>query len=123
MLGLVMCGGKSSRMGNDKGLLKSDSGTWAQSAAGKLAELNIPVKVSVNKDQHAGYTSLFSPGDLITDDPSLLLKGPLAGVLSSHLQFPSQDLFVLACDMPLMKIAILHQLFNLYQAHSEPDAF
>ena len=50
MYGLILCGGKSSRMGTDKGLLKLEANTWAQTAVDKLSELSIPVKLSVNKN-------------------------------------------------------------------------
>ena len=48
MLGIVLCGGQSLRMGKDKGLLKLEAKTWAQTAIDKIAVLNFPVKISVN---------------------------------------------------------------------------
>jgi hypothetical protein len=49
MIGLILCGGQSSRMGMDKGLLQFNGISWAQSAANKMAELNIPVYLSIAK--------------------------------------------------------------------------
>jgi molybdopterin-guanine dinucleotide biosynthesis protein A len=123
MLGVVLCGGKSSRMGSDKGLLRSETTTWVQAAAEKLRSLGLPVKVSVNKDQYAAYSAIFPADVLIIDDPSLQLRGPLYGVLSSYLHNLSDDLFVLACDMPLMELFLLDHLLQLYQNNPEPDAF
>ncbi len=123
MLGIILCGGKSTRMGSDKGLLKLEANTWAQTAIDKMSGLNIPVKLSVNNDQYPAYSSVFPTDDLITDDQTLQLKGPLSGVLSCHLKFPADDLFILACDMPLMEIAVLKQLYVLYQQHPSYDAF
>jgi molybdenum cofactor guanylyltransferase len=123
MLGIILCGGQSSRMGSDKGLLKMQANTWAQTAVDKIATLDIPVKVSVNYDQYPIYSSVFSPNNLIVDDESLSLKGPLLGVLSSHLKFPAEDLFILACDMPLMEIELLRELYSLYQQHPAAGAF
>lgn len=123
MLGIILCGGQSLRMGTDKGLLTKEAKTWAQSAYNKIAALDIPVKVSVNKQQQADYSAIFSENDLVTDDPLLQLKGPLLGVLSSHIQFPSEDLIVLACDMPLMEPSILKELNNNYQQHPSFDAY
>jgi molybdenum cofactor guanylyltransferase len=51
MLGIVLCGGQSSRMGTDKGLMVNEARTWAQTAVDKLTTLLIPVKISVNEKQ------------------------------------------------------------------------
>jgi len=115
MLGIILCGGQSSRMGSDKGLLKLEANTWAQTAIDKMADLDIPVKISVNNKQYPGYAAVFGETNLITDDTTLQLRGPLLGVLSCHLKYPSEDLFVLACDMPLMEQSLLNKLYIQYQ--------
>jgi molybdenum cofactor guanylyltransferase len=120
MLGIILCGGQSLRMGSDKGLLKLEAKTWAQTAIDKMAVLNIPVKISVNKQQYPEYAAVFSTNDLVTDDETLRLKGPLLGLLSCHLSFTAEDLFVLACDMPLMEASLLTELYNAYG--QQPDA-
>jgi molybdopterin-guanine dinucleotide biosynthesis protein A len=123
MLGIILCGGQSQRMGSDKGLLKLEARTWAQTAVDKMAVLNIPVKLSVNKQQHPEYAAIFPVEDLIADNETLQLKGPLLGLLSCHLSFPAEDLFVLACDMPLMESSILTELYSTYQQQPEADAY
>src|SRR5689334_7714680 len=110
MFGMILCGGSSSRMGSDKGLLKLEAKTWAQTAIDKMTPLKIPVRLSVNQQQYKDYAVVFEAADLIVDAPSLDLHGPLLGVLSCHLQYPQEDLFVLACDMPLMKPGLLKEL-------------
>ena len=123
MLGIILCGGQSVRMGSDKGLLKAEAKTWAQTAIEKIAALNIPVKLSVNINQYPEYVSIFSITDLIMDEPTLAVKGPLLGLLSCHLTFPEEDLFILACDMPLMDISILMELYNKYQQQPGAGAY
>jgi molybdopterin-guanine dinucleotide biosynthesis protein A len=123
MLGIVLCGGKSSRMRTDKGLLRSETGTWVQSAVDKLEALGLPVQISVNKDQYPDYSSVFPADKLIIDDPSLQLRGPLYGVLSVYLHHPAEDLFILACDMPLMETFLLEKLLQSYQANPQYDAY
>ncbi len=114
MLGLVLCGGQSSRMGSDKGLLVLEAKTWAQTAFDKLATLNIAMKLSVNEKQFADYAKVFAKESLITDDNTIDVRGPLLGVLSAHIQNPADDLFLLACDMPLMEPLLLKELYNYY---------
>jgi len=115
MLGIILCGGQSTRMGSDKGLLKLHATTWAQTAIDKIKAIKLPVLLSVNKDQYDGYAAIFNPQQLITDNDSLKLKGPLCGVLSVHMQYPQEDLLILACDMPLMETELLKELITHYQ--------
>lgn len=110
MLGIVLCGGQSLRMGTDKGLLSHQNKLWATLAADKLSPLGIPVKFSVNATQKANYTNYFDEEQLIVDHPSLDIKGPLLGVLSAHLANPKEDLFLLACDMLMMETRLLEKL-------------
>jgi molybdenum cofactor guanylyltransferase len=123
MLGIVLCGGQSLRMGSDKGMLKAEAGTWAQTAADKMSALNIPVKISVSQQQLPEYAAIFSADKLVSDDASLSVKGPLLGLLSCHLFFPDEDLFVLACDMPLMDTSILFQLYKKYKEQPAADVY
>jgi molybdenum cofactor guanylyltransferase len=123
MIGVILCGGQSTRMGSDKGLLKLHASTWAQTAIDKITAIQLPVVLSVNKDQQEGYSSIFSAQQLITDNDSLQMKGPLCGVLSVHLQHPQEDLFILGCDMPLMEAALLKELLTCHGQHPDKDAF
>jgi molybdopterin-guanine dinucleotide biosynthesis protein A len=122
MLGIILCGGKSLRMGNDKGLLKLEAKTWAQTAIDKISVLKIPVKISVNKEQYSAYAEAFSEGQLVVDEPLIPFRGPLQGLLSCHLEFPEEDLFILACDMPLMEPAMLQTLYQSCQENPLADA-
>jgi len=123
MLGAILCGGQSSRMGTDKGLMKLEANTWAKTAMDKMEVLSLPVKISVNSKQLGDYSAVFSRDILVTDDQSLKLKGPLCGVLSIHLRYPTEDLIVLACDMPLLDPQLLIELLAVYNKMPDPDAF
>lgn len=123
MIGLILCGGQSARMGKDKGLLIKDSITWAQIASEKLTSLNIAVKFSVNRQQLMEYGKIFPIEDLITDNDSLSLKGPLLGVLSVNMRYPLDDLFIVACDLPLLQTKLLTTLMEHYQQSNEFEAF
>ena len=123
MLGIILCGGQSSRMGSDKGLLLHEAKTLAQTAFDKLSVLNIPIKFSINDKQQSDYAKVFTDELLIVDDASLEIKGPLLGVLSAHLQNFGKDLFVLACDLPLMDANLIKELFSLYQQSKKYDAY
>ncbi len=123
MLGVILCGGQSTRMGTDKGMIQLHANTWAQTAVDKIAGLNLDVVVSVNAIQYMDYVTVFDESQLVKDNNELQLRGPLAGVLSVHLQYPEEDLFVLACDMPLMDTGILKQLLLMALKVPGAEAF
>ena len=110
-------------MGSDKGLLKLHASTWAQTAIDKLNSFQLPVVISVTKKQYEGYSSVFSPQLLVTDNESLQMNGPLSGVLSVHLTYPQEDLLVLACDMPLMETDLIKELLARYKIQPTTEAF
>ena len=123
MTGIILCGGESTRMDSDKGLLKYNSNTWAQIAANKIKDLRIPVVISINEKQHDAYALIFSPQTLVADEDPLQVRGPLYGLLSVHLKFPDEDLLILACDMPLMEADLLKGLLKHYHQQKNFDAF
>nr|WP_294871623.1 molybdenum cofactor guanylyltransferase [uncultured Pedobacter sp.] len=115
MIGVVLSGGQSLRMGKDKGLLQNGQQTWAQQAFAKLSSLQIPVAISVNTLQLPIYQTVFSTSSLITDEPVLSIGGPLRGILSVHLIYPKEDLLVLACDMINMEVDLLDFVVQQYE--------
>ena len=122
MLGVVLCGGQSSRMGSDKGLLMLNDKTWTQKAIDTLSNFQIPIVISVNKNQYHDYSSIFQVDTLIPDAPFLQLHGPLCGLLSVHRKYPEEDLLLLACDMPLIDTELIKQLLTKYNTETA-DAF
>jgi molybdopterin-guanine dinucleotide biosynthesis protein A len=123
MLGVILCGGESSRMGRDKGLIESRNKTWVDRAAVKLEELGMPVVISISGKQKENYEKALPGKTIIVDDPTIALKGPVAALLSVHLQYPGEDLFVLACDLPLMETSVLDELYNSYHNNGHFQAF
>lgn len=122
MIGVVLCGGKSSRMGTDKGLLTEGDKTWSQIAREKLSSLSLHCVVSINSSQKDTYSSLFSEDQLIIDK-ELDAKGPLLGLLSVHDQFVNEDLFILSCDLPKMEVSVLQSLMRAYRKFHQFDSY
>ena len=112
LIGVVLCGGKSSRMGTDKGLILRFGKPWAMICAEKLEELGLRVVISINSSQEKEYSKHFPLSALITDDQNE--AGPLTGILTVHKKFQNSDLLVLACDLVDMNISTLHVLVNRY---------
>ncbi len=110
MLGIVLSGGQSSRMGHDKGLMPIGDTTWAGRAYELLSQAGLRTFVSVNASQQAEYEEIFARENLVVDDSGIGVKGPLLGLLSLHKIYPAENLLVLAADMIQMNIAIIRYL-------------
>lgn len=112
LIGLVLCGGKSSRMGTDKGMLVKNDCTWAEHMGTKLELLGLKTYVSINPLQFEKYGQFFSSKVLIPDVVDV--NGPLGGLLSAHQRFPKKDILVVPCDMVDLDASLLRQLLSIY---------
>lgn len=121
-MGVVMCGGESRRMGQDKGLLESNNNPWAKIIANIFVDLGIEYVVSVNPSQMERYAQIFDQTKLIVDN-ALLVEGPLQGLLSVHEKRPSDDLLLIACDMKDMDFDTVKKLIDMYKLNKEVDYF
>jgi len=122
MLGVILCGGQSSRMGDDKGLLLFKNETWARLAYKKVSGVNLQTVLSINSNQFQFYSPIFLKEQLIPDHPGLDIAGPLLGIISVHCRFPGEDFLVLACDLPNMQSKVLEELLNEYKKNDSDEA-
>jgi molybdenum cofactor guanylyltransferase len=121
LLGVILCGGESKRMGADKGLLPIRNTIWAKHIHEKLAKFHIPVVYSVNPLQLDNYREEVSPELLVIDNVDV--DGPLKGLLSVHQQYPGKDLLLLACDMLDMDAATIDNLLREYSRDNQYDFY
>jgi molybdopterin-guanine dinucleotide biosynthesis protein A len=122
MTGVILCGGQSTRMHKDKGLLMAGRITWAEKMALLLQPICDNLVISINPKQH-DYQSILGHYTLVKDDASLNIYGPLHGLLSVHQQFPGEDIFLLACDMQQMQAEVLDALAEKYRANPDYEAW
>lgn len=101
LIGVVLAGGASSRMGRDKALLVIDGETLAARAARRLGGVCAEVIVA-----DAGRGAL--PGHVsVADGPG---RGPAAGILGAAAARPGHPLLVLAVDLPRVPVPLLLEL-------------
>lgn len=117
LTGIVLCGGLSSRMGKDKGLLLKNNIPWFRIALSKIIPFVSKSFVSINESQLESYSQLISTDQLIIDSSNV--AGPLKGILSAHNAHPENDLLVLACDMTDMNENIIQNIINVYNTSDE----
>lgn len=96
--GLVLMGGRSTRMGQDKSRLNYHGLPQRDYLTALLADYCAAVFWSVNPDQVAELTDC--QVQLIVD--SHPEPGPLAGILSALEACPERAWLVVACDLPLL---------------------
>ena len=96
LYGLVLAGGQSRRMGQDKALLMRDGQSQLSYVAGVLDEVVDQVFVSTRPDQQDDPER--SQYQTIADRYEDI--GPIAGILSAMDEHPERDWLVVACDLP-----------------------
>jgi molybdopterin-guanine dinucleotide biosynthesis protein A len=115
LYGLVLAGGRSSRMQRDKGALEYRPGETQIDVAMKLlTDRTARAFVSVRTDQAAERARARHPQ--IADRGGV--EGPLAGIMAAIAEHPDAAWLVLACDLPFLDAATLDRLI----ASRAPDA-
>jgi molybdopterin-guanine dinucleotide biosynthesis protein A len=100
--GFVLAGGKSSRMGRDKALLKLDGETLAARAVRKLRLVFAEVAIA------GGAEELRPLARVVVDEhPGC---GPLGGIVAALEQSPYEWNLFLAVDMPFVPEYVLREL-------------
>ncbi|OGX27844.1 MAG: hypothetical protein A2787_08980 [Omnitrophica WOR_2 bacterium RIFCSPHIGHO2_01_FULL_48_9] len=108
--GLVLTGGKSKRLGQDKAVLNLSGKPQAEYAYELLLPFCEKVFVSCRPDQAQLPGRKNFPQ--IIDRPEYSDIGPLAGILSAMQEHPNQVWIVLACDLPFVTPATIRNLIS-----------
>lgn len=110
ILGVVVCGGKSRRMGESKAMLEARPGVRQLDYALELLGLVCQRVGAAIGEEEALHPLLPESVESIADDP--LAEGPLAGVLGALRVADGWPVLVLACDMPYLEPSVLVKLVN-----------
>ena len=117
--GLVLAGGKSSRMKQDKASLQYKGRTQLENAYNLLAPLCEKTYVSAREAQREDAS--FSAHPIITDRYQGL--GPMGGILSAMAEHPEAAWCVLACDLPFLEGATLEHLLEQRSPYKVATAY
>jgi molybdopterin-guanine dinucleotide biosynthesis protein A len=112
LVGVVLCGGESRRMGRDKGLIVRDGVSWAARMGRMLLPWGMPVVYSIRAGQEGAYSVVLPEACFVVDE--LDIGGPLNGLYSVHRRFVDRDLLLLACDMQDMDEEAMGELMEVY---------
>lgn len=106
--GLVLAGGRSTRMGRDKARLRYGARTQLQSTFELLSPLVLECRVSVRADQRSEPLRARFPQLLDAREDI----GPAAGLLAAHAHAPQAAWLAVACDLPLLEASALQILID-----------
>ncbi|MBT8180162.1 MAG: NTP transferase domain-containing protein [Eudoraea sp.] len=118
LFGLVLSGGKSTRMGQDKGAIQYHDLPQREHLYNLLSQVCTRTFLSIRKDQ---------TDEISTDIDTIIdldkYKGPFNGLLSAHSIYPEVAWLVIACDLPLIDLNAINQLINLRDTSKIATAF
>ena len=107
LFGLVLAGGKSTRMGSDKSQIQYHGIPHQEHLYKLLESVCDEVFLSVRPEQLESVPSDFKA---VADNNQH--RGPFNGILSAHADNPNDAWLVLACDLPLIDAETIIQLYS-----------
>lgn len=101
----VLAGGKSSRMGTDKGLVQLNGRPMVSYVLEALEETELPVKIIAN---NPGYEGFGYPvcRDVVKE------KGPMGGLLTAFSNTDAEVVQLISCDMPFINAEAIKLLLR-----------
>lgn len=105
--GLVLAGGKSTRMQRDKGIIEYHGAPQREYLLGLLSKFMENNYISLRKDQLTEFTK---KDNIIVDSIDDL--GPYGAILSAFREYPNSAWLVIACDLPLLSKESISQLIT-----------
>ena len=118
IFGLILAGGYSRRMGQDKALLDFHGKPQVEYVHDLLSLFCSKVYLSKRADQKPYKNFAF-----INDSQEFSGQGPIAGILSAMKEYPQADWLVLACDLPFITEQTLQTLLDHRDPQKQATAF
>ena len=113
--GVVLCGGKSSRMGVSKATLPFGSETMLQRVVRLLSTVVSPIVVVAASEQELPQL----PPDVIVTRDEREARGPLEGLRAGLKALPEdvEKAYVTSCDVPLLVPNFVRQMLDLARGY------
>lgn len=112
----ILCGGKSSRMQSEKGLVLFQNKPFIEHIIKAILPITDKIKlVTANKEYD--YLPYDKIPDRITD------KGPLGGIYTALTDSETEFNLILSCDIPLISTELLSELISKHNEEAEVTVF
>lgn len=110
LYGLVVCGGKSNRMGTDKSLLHYHVKAQRYHLYDMLKGVCEKVFISCNATQAEDIADSY---EILIDMATCKSIGPMAAIVTAIIHYPQNDFLVVGCDYPFLTIDELYSFVFL----------
>jgi molybdopterin-guanine dinucleotide biosynthesis protein A len=113
--GIILCGGRSTRMGTSKALLPFGAETMLQRVCRLLATVVSPIVIVAAADQSLPEL----PSDVRITRDEQEGRGPLEGLRAGLKALPEtvESAYVTSCDVPLLVPAFVRHMIDLLHDH------
>ncbi|WP_292009729.1 molybdenum cofactor guanylyltransferase [Chryseobacterium sp.] len=103
MKAIVLAGGNSSRMGQNKALMKLGNQPVIQYAIDNLSRVFDEVYISGSSLEYPFFKNII--------EDSVQSRGPIGGIYSA-LEYCREDIFVCSCDMPFISVKLIEDILS-----------
>lgn len=116
---IILAGGKSSRMGEDKALLEYEGKYFIERIAGELSFFDERI---IARGNNSGLTEIAESGWEIIPDiyPD---HGPMGGLHAALKECKSDRMFIVTCDMPLITEEMARKICSEMSTKSGSTAY
>ncbi|WP_310379201.1 molybdenum cofactor guanylyltransferase [Flavobacterium sp.] len=112
----ILCGGKSSRMQSEKGLVLYQNKPFIEHVITAVLPISSNIQLITNTKDY-DYLNYKIVKDIVLD------KGPMGGIYSALANSDSELNLILSCDIPLISTEILRELIEKHYANFDVTVF
>lgn len=112
----ILCGGKSSRMQSEKGLVLFQGKPFIEHIIEAVLPITDKIQLMTNTSDY-DYLSFKKIKDIESD------KGPIGGIYTALVHSESEINLILSCDIPLISTALLSDLVTKHKSDFDVSVF
>nr|WP_315177400.1 molybdenum cofactor guanylyltransferase [uncultured Flavobacterium sp.] len=112
----ILCGGKSSRMQSEKGLVLYQNKPFVEHIIEAVLPISSNIQLITNTNDY-DYLAYKKIKDIVVD------KGPLGGIYTALVHSETEMNLILSCDIPLISNEILLELIEKHGTNFDVSVF
>lgn len=112
----ILCGGKSSRMQSEKGMVLYQNKPFIEHIIEAVLPISKNIQLVTNTDDY-DYLAYKKIKDIVAD------KGPLGGIYTALVHSETEINLILSCDIPLISTEILSELIAKHSTYFDVSVF